>query len=238
MQMDSTTERPPSVLLLEDEEPCARRVEAVCQALGWGFEWCKDQHSFLDNALRGGHDVVVLDRMMGDGSDALDAIDRLRDGECSVPTIVLSSIGESLERTRGFDAGADIYLTKPFEDHELVAAVGALLRRHGFGKRTAPLFNFGRLELRRNSYTANWDGKELELSPQSFEILEILATARGECVRRADLWKRVWPGWVGEPQNTLIDQAIFRLRRELRKTTDDVAVMTRRRRGYFIELRA
>ncbi|AWW73299.1 hypothetical protein CD351_02530 [Erythrobacter sp. KY5] len=226
----------PSILLLEDDDDAADAVEALCDKRGWTFARHIDADSCLAAAQSGSHDILVLDRILAPGVDALEMVGRLREAECSIPAIVLSSIGQSFERARGLDEGADLYLTKPCEEHELAAAIGAQLRRHGFGKREAALFTFGKLELRRNSGSASWDGAALTLSPQSFELLDIIAAARGQCVRRSELWRRVWPEWVGGPQNTLIDQAIFRLRRELAATTDQVEIRTRRRRGYLLEL--
>ncbi|WP_417611681.1 response regulator transcription factor [Parasphingorhabdus sp.] len=234
-----TTALPASLLLVEDEEYFASRIKKIAQAEGWLLRHCWTWEDGLNTALHGGHDLLILDRMLNDGSgDALSLISELRRQELNLPTIVLSAIGSSLQRTRGFSAGADIYLEKPFEDAELAAAVAAILRRYGYGRSKGAIFQYGGLELRLHSETASWRGLAYTLSPQSFAILELLTRGRGGCVSRKLLWHQIWPEWRAEPQNDVIDQAIFRLRQEMKNVPDGPQVKTIRRRGYSLNIQS
>ncbi|MCP5396082.1 MAG: response regulator transcription factor [Sphingomonadaceae bacterium] len=227
----------PSILFVEDDPPTGARLLLLAESQGWQAELACTYEQAREAGLQGRFDLLVLDRMLEDEKrDALDLVAELRHAEVALPVIVLSSLGGSLERTSGFVTGADLYLEKPFDNGELVAAAEAIFRRHGIGNFSGSLFHHGALELQLNSRTARWHGESLKLAPQSYDILEILARSRGSCVPRRSLWSAVWPNWKGEPQNEIIDQAIFRLRQELAKAEDPPSVVTVRSRGFSLDI--
>ncbi len=228
----------PCVLIVDDDAAMTERLVALAQREGWRVETAQTQPLAFDKARQGGFDLLILDRMLNDGSgDALALVNQLRHLEVATPVIVLSSIGGSLERTRGLRSGADMYLEKPFQDLELVAAATALFRRHGIGNFNGAVFEYGGLELRLHSRTASWQGVPVRLAPKSFEILELLARHRGACVSRRAIWAEIWPTWRGEPQMAIMDQAIFRLRQELGKAENGPCVVTVRSRGFRLDTR-
>lgn len=227
----------PAILFVEDDAAICGRLTALARRQGWRAQVANTREQARAAAVQGGFDLLVLDRMLNDGTgDSLDLVGELRDAEISAPVIVLSSVGGSLERSRGFSSGADLYLEKPFDDRELIAAAEAIFRRHGIGNFRGSLFQYAGLELQLHSRTASWHGTALRLAPQSYEILEVLARSRGACVPRRALWCEVWPTWKGEPQIEIMDQAIYRLRQELSKAVDPPSVVTIRSRGFSLEI--
>lgn len=233
MEQDTSA---PHVLVVDDDSAMMERLVALALREHWKVDTAATQEAAFDKGRQGGFDLVVLDRMLEDGDgDALALVDRLRQAEIATPVIVLSSIGGSFERTRGLHSGADMYLEKPFEDLELIAAATALFRRHGIGNFKGAVFEHAGLELRLHSRTASWQGAPVKLAPKSFEILEMLARHRGACVSRRAMWAEIWPTWKGEPQSEIMDQAIFRLRQELGKADRGPSVVTVRSRGFRLD---
>lgn len=226
----------PSILLLEDDERVAYNIIELSKNQKWLLEWVAHRDEAIKRSLNGTFDLLILDRMLGDGEDSIHLIEYLRDQEINMPTIVLSSVGGAFQRSNGYNAGADIYVEKPFVDEELIAAINALMRRHGFKNDEAAIFQFGSLELRLHSRTASWSNKPLNLSPLSFTILEILARQHGQIISRSELWTKAWPNWRADPQKDVMDQAIFRLRKELNITTQNIKIVTKRYRGFMLDI--
>ena len=226
----------PNILLLEDDERVADHIIQLSKKHKWNLEWVTHRDEAIKRLLNGTFDLLILDRMLGDGEDSIYLIEYLRDQEINIPTIILSSVGGAFQRSNGYNAGANIYVEKPFVDEELIAAINAIIRRYGFKNDEAAIFQFGSLELRLHSRTAIWRNKSLNLSPLSFTILEILARQRGQIISRSDLWTKAWPNWRADPQNDVMDQAIFRLRKELNITTQNIKIVTKRYRGFMLDI--
>ncbi len=220
-----------TVLLLEDDPEAARRV---ADALGASA----DIHSFRrgEDALRaaagGPYDLLILDRMV-EGMDGLEVLTRLRAMEVSTPTLFLSNLGQTRSRVEGLDGGADDYLAKPFEADELVARVGALVRR-ARQQAHPEVIVVGELEVRMKARTAHWQGRHVDLSPKEFDVLGFLAENQGQIVSRQMIWNAVWPEYRIPPQINVIDVNLSRLRGKLEAVAGRPLVETVRKQGFVV----
>jgi len=161
-------------------------------------------------------DLIILDVMLP-GMDGYDVLQRLRKDErtSSIPVILLTARREEEERVRGFEVGADDYITKPFSARELALRVGALLRR----SKAEPVsstrsIGAGPVELDREAHRAFTEGREMELTPLEYRLLEVLLERRGRVQTRRQLLQAVWDTTAAIETRT-VDMHVARLRSKL-----------------------
>lgn len=225
------------VLVVDDDCEVRAQVSNILAHLDWEITQCSDDDTAMKLAATGQFQLLILDRMLGvGGRDALSLLPRLAEAEVAIATVVLSSLGGSIERSTGFESGADLYLEKPVNERELVAACKSAVRRFGRGASSPSLTLAGKLILRNYSKTAFWDGDEIVLRPQSFKLLQILVQNHGRCVSREEIWRQVWPDWRGAPVPMLLEQGISKLRRDLHSIGLPPIIKTHRMQGYSIIL--
>lgn len=224
------------ILMVEDEDVWADKArEAVSGQEGWTLERVSTGGEALVRAAASAVDVLVVDRVIEtDGTDGLVLLSRLREMGVTAPALVLSSLGQAHQRVEGLEAGADDYLSKPFDAAELRARLKALARRAGFVANPEVIV-LGGLEVRVKARTAHWNGTHIPLSPQEFNILKLLADNAGQPVSRDRLWSDVWTDFPNlPPQINVIDVAVARLRRSIRSVVGEDLIETRRLKGYVL----
>ena len=221
------------VLLLEDDDDAAERVTA---AFGPGTATIIDRFVRGEDALKaaGGqaYDVLILDRMV-EGMDGLTALQRLRAMDVRTPALVVSNLGQTRSRVEGLEAGADDYISKPFEADELIARVNALLRRARQDSHPDVIV-LGKLEVRVKARTVHWEGAYVDLSPKEFDILKFLAENHDQIVSRQMIWNMVWPEYRIPPQINVIDVNLSRLRSKLEAAAGQPLVETVRKQGFVL----
>jgi len=161
-------------------------------------------------------DLIVLDVLMP-RVNGREVLRRLRRAGTQTPTILLTQVGDALERALALEEGADDYLNKPFESHELLARIRAVLRRSQSGLAslsTAWRLSAHNLIIDRRARRATLDGKGLDLSPKSFAVLEYLMTHPDEVISRERLLQLVW-GWEYPAGTRTVDTRMFELRKAL-----------------------
>ncbi len=218
-----------SILLIEDEAESADIILATLKPEGFDVHWEHDGHKGLNEAGVKPYDLIILDRMLPQ-IDGLSIIRRLREAGVATPILMLSALSRSENRTDGLTGGADDYLGKPFDGHELIARVRALLRRSQNNVHSAIML-FGDLELHVKSRTAHRQGQHLALSPKEFEILKFLMEHAGEVVTREMLLEKVWH-LNFDPQTNVIDVNMSRLRHRLEHGFDRPVLETVRGIGF------
>ncbi|GAB4462248.1 MAG: response regulator transcription factor [Anaerolineales bacterium] len=206
----------PTLLLADDDPTIAGSLAPFLERAGFHVLVVSDGASALDKAQKHHPDLIILDVLMP-RMDGRETLRRLRKAGLWTPTILLTQVGEASERALALEEGADDYLNKPFDPHELLARVRAVLRRARPGERslsTAWLLTAGNLVLDRRARRATLDGKPLELTPKALAVLEHLMTHPNEAVTRERLLEVVW-GWEYPAGTRTVDTRVAELRRAL-----------------------
>jgi two-component system, OmpR family, response regulator len=200
------------VLLIEDDPQTAREIMAELSERGFEVDWAATGVEGLDKARAGKADALIVDRLLP-GVDGLTIIEVMRQERLRTPVLVLSALGAVDERVRGLRAGGDDYLVKPFAFAELLARVEALARR-SLTVIKETLLRVGDLELDLVTRTANRGGREIDLLPREFQVLEYLVRNQGQVVPRAMLLQHVWDLHF-DPTTNVIDVYVGRVRRKI-----------------------
>ena len=209
------------LLLADDDSTIVDSLAPFLERAGFDVLQASDGAAALDKIRSHHPDLVVLDVLMP-RMDGREVLRRIRRENNWTPTILLTQVGESSERALALEEGADDYLNKPFDPHELLARIRAILRRNRPGERslsTAWKLESGPLHLDRRARRASIDGVALELTPKALAVLEYLMTHPDEVVSRERLLNAVW-GWEYPAGTRTVDTRMAELRRAL---SDDPA---------------
>ncbi|MCT1691721.1 response regulator transcription factor [Brevibacterium sp. p3-SID960] len=207
----------PVVVLADDEPDVLGAVAPFLERSGLQVITAPDGRLALDEIRRHKPDVCVLDVLMP-GADGREVLRTLRREENWVPVLLLTQVGEAVERAMALEEGADDYLNKPFDPHELVARIRAVLRRtrhDGPPLATAPVLvsTFG-LRLDRTSRRVWLGNRELVITPKGVTLLEYLMVHRDELIERQRLLEVLW-GFDDAVGTRAVDSRVAELRRVL-----------------------
>ena len=222
------------ILYVEDDERLAALTTRYLESHGHQVTWVADGRQGFAEAIKGQHDVVVLDVMLPRLS-GMEVCRELR-VRCSVPVIMLTALGEEADKVLGLETGADDYLAKPFSSRELLARLKALVRR-GRGVVGPPrdALRVGDLEVLPRSYTATRAGRPLRLTTAEFVLLRVLAERSGHVLSREQLLD-LTKGSADEVFDRSIDAHISRLRQKLGDDPRQPRLLrTVRGAGYLLE---
>ena len=200
------------ILVIEDDPETAEQLVDFLETRGYAADLAVDGNDGLRLAQSAPYAVVVIDRMLP-GVDGIAVIRRLREAGTFTPALIVSALGEVDDRVRGLRAGGDDYLVKPFAFVEFLARVEALARRSATVVKETVL-RVGDLELDLVSRTVNRGGREVELLPREFQVLEYLVRNQGHVVPRAMLLEHVWDLHF-DPTTNIIDVYVGRVRRKV-----------------------
>jgi DNA-binding response OmpR family regulator len=204
------------ILVIEDNPKMAGGIRRGLVEHGYAVDVCHCGHEGETLAAATPYDVIILDLMLPD-RDGLDVCRSLRRRKVRTPILVLTALSSTREKVVGLDAGADDYLTKPFEFDELVARVRALLRR---GQATeAAKLAYADLEVNVTGRTVTRTGVKVDLSNKEFALLEYLVRNPDRVLGRQMIAEKVWD-MNYEPTSNVIDVYISSLRRKVDKGFD------------------
>ena len=211
---------PARVLIVEDNDDLAFGLRRTLEAEGYAVEVAGDGPTGVARVREFRPDLVVMDLMLP-GYDGFQALRTLREGGNQTPVLFLTARGEEADKVHGFRLGADDYVTKPFGLSELVARVGAVLRR---SRGAAPVdsaspLHYGAVEINPAARTVTKAGKPVSLTPREFDLLLALVRQPGIVLSRHALLRSVWEHQA-EVVTRTVDIHVAELRRKLE---DDAA---------------
>src|SRR5450759_2951712 len=207
----------PSILLVDDESAITDNLSPFLNRSGFTVTVASNGEEALQKVASAHPDLLVLDVLMP-RLDGREVLRRLRQAGDWTPILLLTQVGESSERAMALEEGADDYLNKPFDPHELVARIHAVLRRARPGQpplSAAVRLACGKLTLDRASRRVWLDGAELALTPKAVLLLEYMLTHPDELVSRERLLDVVW-GWDYPVGTRATDTRVAELRRALK----------------------
>jgi two-component system OmpR family response regulator/two-component system response regulator QseB len=198
-------------LLIEDDALLGDGVKAGLEQAGFSVDWVQDGVAGELALAATPYTALVLDlglpRLSG-----LELLRRMRGKGSKIPVLILTARDAVEDRVRGLDSGADDYVVKPFDLHELAARLRALIRRSA--GEPAPRLRLSRVELDPAARLATYEGKALDLSAREFALLHELMLNAGRVLSREQLSERLY-AWGEEIESNAIDVHIHHLRRKL-----------------------
>jgi two-component system OmpR family response regulator len=200
------------VLVIEDDPETAEQLVESLATNGYQVDLAVNGNDGLSRGRTSEYAVMTIDRMLP-GVDGIAIIRRLREGGVTTPALIISALGEVDDRVRGLRAGGDDYLVKPFAFAELLARVEALARRSAAVVKDTVL-RVGDLKLDLVSRTVSRGGRDIDLLPREFQVLEYLVRNEGHVVPRAMLLQHVWDLHF-DPTTNIIDVYVGRVRRKI-----------------------
>ena len=217
------------ILLVEDEPSAARFIAKGLREATYAVDIAVDGNAAAEQCQQYDYDAIVLDVMLP-GRDGLSFCREIRASGSDVPVLMLTARDAVEARVQGLDAGADDYLTKPFDFRELLARLRALTRRER--RPLAPeRIEVGALTIDVPGRRVFRRGSEISLTSREYALLEYLARHAGEVVGRADIAEHVWDEHYDAFSN-VVDVYIQRLRRKLDDPETPSMIRTRRGQGY------
>ena len=221
------------LLLIEDDRALCGALAPALAGAGYTVTACHTGAAGLDKLLTEAWDVCILDRLLP-ASDGLTVLREARAVGCRTPVLMLTALGRVGDRVDGLDAGADDYLTKPFDTRELLARLRALTRRPGAAGAAESALLCGDLTLNTAELTLTGPKATVTLSPRECALLEQLLRRPGQLQARNALLARVW-GPLAEVEDGNLDCYIHFARRRLLQVGSAASILTVRGAGYRLE---
>ncbi len=220
------------ILVVEDEVSLRAQLEAQLRKAGYAVDAAADGEDGFYLGREHPFDLAVVDLGLPKLS-GIEVIQRWREAGRAFPVLILTARGRWQDKVEGLNAGADDYLTKPFQAEELHARINALLRRAAGVAR--PILRCGPIALDTNGRTVQVDNKPLELTGYEYKVLEYLMLNRGKVISKTELTEHVYDQDFDRDSN-VIEVFIGRLRRKLDPDNRYQPVETLRGRGYRFAL--
>lgn len=220
-----------TVLIVDDEEHIRELIALYLQQAGFSVMEAADGLQALEILDREKVDMVILDIMMPN-VDGWQLCRRIRE-ESALPVLMLTALGETPQKVKGLQLGADDYVVKPFHPAELVARVKALLRRYRIS--TEQVVQIGELFMDRKTFEVRFRGQSLTVPRKEFELLFKLASHPGQTLSRDQLIEDIWGSDFDGDERT-VDVHIKRLRDRFPEDNGSFAIRTVRGLGYRLEV--
>ena len=219
------------LLMIEDERLLAESVKALLESRGFQVDAVGDGEAGAAYGETGIYDLIILDVMLP-GLDGFQVARQLRARRCGTPILMLTARGDVADRVDGLDAGADYYLTKPFDARELLACVNALLRRQGA---QVDELRRGNTALDLAAGMLACGGAQVRLSAKEFGVMRQLMQSGERHVSKEALLERVW-GFESNAVENHVEVYVGFLRKKLRSIGSNLRIEAVRRLGYHLEV--
>lgn len=218
------------VLVIEDEKLVAESIRAILEHKGFEVETVYDGEAGTEYAELGIYDLLILDVMMPK-LNGFQVAQQVRANRCNTPILMLTARSDLEDRIRGLNAGADYYLTKPFDSRELLACVNALLRRQGD---QVDELRMGNTALNLASCMLECRENSVRLSAREFDVMRFLLQSKGRVLSKEMILARVW-GYDSNAVENHVEVYVGFLRKKLASIGSNLKIETIRRLGYHLE---
>ena len=219
------------ILVVEDEKMLAESIKNLLEAKGFTVETAYDGEDGTEYALLGIYDLLILDVMMPK-MNGYQVAKEVRAKRCSTPILMLTAKSELEDRIKGLNAGADYYLTKPFNSRELLACINALLRRQGD---QVDEMVYGNTSLDLDTAMLTCGDKQMRLSAKEFDIMRYLLQMKDKNLPKETILARVW-GYDSEATENHVEVYVGFLRKKLRSIGSNIRIESIRKLGYHLEI--
>jgi two-component system cell cycle response regulator CtrA len=218
------------VLLVEDDLTAARTIVLMLRAAGAVVDHSAAGEEAVELTRHYEYDIILLDLMLPD-IEGFEVVRRLRIARNDTPILILSGLVRSPAKVKALGLGADDFITKPFDNAELLARMQAVVRRcKGFSQ---PVLRVGPIELNLDSREVFIEGRELHLTGKEYSILELLCLRKGMVLTKEAFLNHLYGG-LDEPEMKIVDVFVCKLRRKLARAGADGMIGTIWGRGYMI----
>ena len=221
------------ILIIEDEKLLADSLQAMLESKGFEVEAVYDGETGEEYAESGVYDLLILDVMMPK-MNGYQVARQVRARRCGTPILMLTAKSSLEDRIEGLNAGADYYLTTPFDTRELMACIGALLRRQGTEVNE---LSFGNTALDLASCTLLCGDKQIRLSAREFDVMRYLLQMKGQNASKEAILAKVW-GFDSNAVENHVEVYVGFLRKKLKSVGSNVRIESARRLGYHLEVTA
>ncbi len=219
------------ILIVEDEVTLADSLGILLKGKGFETEIAYNGEEGLSFAQTGIFDLIILDVMMP-GLNGYEVVRSLRAKHCGTPVLMLTAKSGLEDRIQGLDAGADYYLTKPFDTRELMACINALLRRQG---NQVDELAMGNTSLDLSACMLVCGQKSVRLSAREFDVMRLLMQSKGSILSKEIILERVW-GYDSNAVENHVEVYVGLLRKKLAGIGSDIKIEAIRRLGYHLEV--
>jgi two-component system cell cycle response regulator CtrA len=217
-------------LLVEDDLTTARGVAMMLKAASMMVDIASTGEEALELAALYDYDIIILDLMLPD-MEGYEVVRRLRGNRIETPVLILSGLSRPQAKVKGFGMGADDFITKPFDQQELLARIQAIVRRaKGFSQ---PTLSVGPLMLNLGSREVRISGRDVHLTGKEYAILELLTLRKGLVLTKEVFLNHLYGG-IDEPEAKIIDVFICKLRKKLAQAGAGDLIGTIWGRGYVL----
>ena len=220
------------ILVIEDEKMLAESIKSLLERKGFQVETVYDGETGAQFAELGIYDLLILDVMMPK-MDGLEVARQVRRHRCNTPILMLTAKSDVQDRIAGLNAGADYYLTKPFDSGELLASINALLRRQA-GQVNEMVFGNTTLDLGTGMLLC--DGKTVRLSSREFDVMRLLLQSGARNLSKAAILSRIW-GLESNAVENHVEVYVAILRKKLAGIGSTIRIASIRGLGYHLEVK-
>ena len=219
------------ILVIEDEKRLAQALQHILSEQKYMVDLSFDGNDGYDLAVSGIYDVIILDIMLP-GMNGYEVAAKLRKERVATPILMLTAKDQVADKVKGLDAGADDYMTKPFDSEELLARIRALTRRQG--EVVIDEINFAGTRLNLSTCDLSCDAKSVHLNFKEFEIMKILMSNPGIVTTKEEFIVKVW-GYDSNAVDNNVEVYISFLRKKLEFIGSRIEIASLRKIGYRIE---
>lgn len=219
------------ILIIEDEKLLADSLKILLETKGFEAEVVYDGEDGAEYAETGIYDLLIMDVMMPK-LNGYQVARQVRTNRVTTPILMLTAKGEVQDRIEGLNAGADYYLTKPFDNQELLACINALLRRQGA---QVDVLQYGNTTLDLTGYVLRTEKSSIRLSKKEFDVMRRLMQFQGRSIRKDVLLTQVW-GFDSNATENNVEAYVGFLRKKLKSIGSDLKIESIRLLGYHLEV--